>query len=107
MVCDVLTRLGAPLTAAIATHLYIAILTDTGGFHHSNITERTFGICQRLAAAGVDAADVAARVYQNSSIGKLRLTGTLLDTMELVGNGRVAILNLDEDHPSNDRVRAG
>ena len=96
MVYNVVTRLGAPLTPAIATHLYIAILTDTGSFHHSSITARTFGICQRLAAAGVDAADVAARVYQNSSVGKLRLTGTLLDSMELVGDGRVAILNLDD-----------
>ncbi len=96
MVFDVLTELGAPLTAPIATHLYIAILTDTGSFHHSNITGRTFGICQELVRAGVQPAEVAACVYQNSSVGKLRLTGTLLDTMELVGDGRIAILNLND-----------
>jgi phosphoesterase RecJ-like protein len=96
MVFDVLTGLGAPLTAPIAIHLYIAILTDTGSFHHSNITGRTFGICQELVRAGVRPAEVAACVYQNSSVGKLRLTGTLLDSMELVGDGRIAILNLDD-----------
>ena len=96
MVFDVVTGLGTPLTTPMATHLYVAILTDTGAFHHSNITDRTFGICQRLAEAGVRPAEVAACVYQNSSVGKLRLTGTLLDTMELVGDGRIAILNLDD-----------
>jgi phosphoesterase RecJ-like protein len=96
MVFDILAGLGVPLTEPIATHLYVAILTDTGSFQHANITERTFEICQQLAGAGVKPADVAACVYQNSSVGKLRLTGTLLDTMELVGNGRVAILTLDD-----------
>ena len=27
--------LGVPLTLEIATHLYLAILTDTGSFHYS------------------------------------------------------------------------
>ena len=35
-----------PLTLEIATHVYLAILTDTGSFHHSNITPRTFDICR-------------------------------------------------------------
>lgn len=96
MVFDVLTGLGVTLTPAIATHLYVAILTDTGSFRHANITTRTFRICTALAEAGVAPADVADRVYQNSSIGKLRLTGTLLDSMRLVGQGQVAVLHVDD-----------
>ena len=96
MVFDVLEGLGAMLTPAIATYLYVAILTDTGSFRHSSITARTFGICAALAESGVAPADVADRVYQNSSVGKLRLTGTLLDAMEVVGGGHVAVLNVDD-----------
>ena len=96
MVFDVVTGLGVPLTPAIATHLYVAILTDTGSFRHSNITARTFRICSALTEAGVAPADVANRVYQNSSVGKLRLTGTLLDTMDLVSGGHVAVLSVDD-----------
>ena len=45
--CSTLIRaLGVPLTLEIATHIYLAILTDTGSFHHSNITPRTFDICR-------------------------------------------------------------
>ena len=34
MVFDLITALGVRLTPAIATHIYLAILTDTGSFHY-------------------------------------------------------------------------
>ena len=96
MVFDLVRSLGVPLTSDIATYLYVAILTDTGSFHHSNITARTFDVCRQIADAGVSPAEVAARVYQDSSVGKLRLTGILLDRMQLVSDGRVAVLTVDD-----------
>ena len=49
MVFDLIRALGVPLTLEIATHIYLAILTDTGSFHHSNITPRTFDICRQTS----------------------------------------------------------
>ena len=43
-------------TLEIATHVYVAILTDTGSFHYSNITPRTFDICRQCIEAGVESA---------------------------------------------------
>ena len=96
MVFDIVKGLRVPLTREIANHLYVTILTDTGSFHHANITARTFDICRQIADVGVSPASVAARVYQQSSIGKLRLTGALLNRMELLGDGRVAVLHVDD-----------
>ena len=96
MVFDLVTALGVPLTAQIATAIYVAILTDTGAFHHGNITARTFEICRHIAEGGVSAGEVAARVYQTGSVGKLRLTGAVLNALQLEGNGRVAVLHVDE-----------
>jgi phosphoesterase RecJ-like protein len=96
MVFDIVKGLDVPLTPDIASFLYVTILTDTGAFHHANITARTFDICRQIAEAGVSPAAVAARVYQQGSLGKLRLTGALLERMELCGNGRVAVLHVDE-----------
>ena len=96
MVFDIVQGLGVPLTTEIASHLYIAILTDTGSFQHGNVTPRTFDICRRIAAAGVSPTAVAARVYQQGSVGKLRLTGALLSGMELHGDGSVAVLHVDD-----------
>ena len=50
LVYELVVALGVPLTEEIATHIYLAILTDTGSFHHSNITPRTFEICRRAAS---------------------------------------------------------
>jgi bifunctional oligoribonuclease and PAP phosphatase NrnA len=96
MVFDVIGALGVPLTPEIATHVYLAILTDTGSFHHSNITPRTFEICRRAVEAGVNPAIMARRIYDSNSFGKLKLIGALLDGMQLVDSGRLAVLYMDE-----------
>src|SRR5438128_5319362 len=41
MVFDLVRALGVPLSVEIATHVYLAILTDTGSFHYSGISPRT------------------------------------------------------------------
>jgi phosphoesterase RecJ-like protein len=96
MVFDAIQALDVPLTFEIATHLYLAILTDTGAFHHSNITPRTFDICRQTVEAGVNPAAMARRVFDSNSFGKLKLIGALLDSMELVDDGRLAVLYMDD-----------
>ena len=96
MVFDLIRELGVPLTLEIATHIYLAILTDTGSFHHSNITPRTFDICRQTVEAGVNPAAMARRVFDSNSFGKLKLIGALLDSMELLDDGRLALLYMDD-----------
>tara|TARA_B100000029_G_scaffold515357_1_gene621956 strand:+ start:888 stop:1877 length:990 start_codon:yes stop_codon:yes gene_type:complete len=93
---DLINELGISLTSEIAINLYVGILTDTGSFRHANITPRTFNICRRIAATGIDVAEVSATVYQNSSVGKVKLTGALLDQMQLCYDNRIAILRINE-----------
>jgi phosphoesterase RecJ-like protein len=96
LVFDLISSLRVPLSEKIATHIYLAILTDTGSFHHSNITPRTFDICRQCVEAGVNPATMARRVFDSNSFGKLKLIGALLDGMELVDEGRLAVLHLDD-----------
>jgi phosphoesterase RecJ-like protein len=96
MVFEVIRDLGVPLSLEIATHIYLAILTDTGSFHHSNITPRTFDICRQAVEAGVNPATMARRVFDSNSFGKLKLIGALLDSMELLDDGRLAVLYMDD-----------
>jgi phosphoesterase RecJ-like protein len=100
MVFDLIEALGVPLTIEIATHVYLAILTDTGSFHYANITPKTFDICRRLTDAGVNPAAMARRVFDQNSIGKLKLIGALLAAMDLLDGGRLAAMYLD-DHILN------
>jgi phosphoesterase RecJ-like protein len=97
LVADLIDALEVSWDAEIASHIYLAILTDTGSFRHSTITARTFEACRRVAETGVSPAAIARLVYEQSTIGKLKLIGALLDAMEVSADGRLAILTLDDE----------
>ena len=97
LVADVIDALGVPWTREIAEHLYLAIATDTGGFRYGPITAKTFDFCRRVAEAGADPAAMARVIFDNYSIGRVRITGAMLNTMELYHDRRVALLYFDED----------
>jgi bifunctional oligoribonuclease and PAP phosphatase NrnA len=95
LVDELITALGVPRTREIATHIYLAILTDTGSFHYSGISPRTFDICRAALVAGVDPVLVARQVYDSNSMGRLRLFGAVLNAMQVDETGRIAIIYLD------------
>jgi len=97
MVFDVVRTLGVPLTVEIATHIYLAILTDTGSFHYSSISSRTFDICREAIDAGVDPVLVARNVYDSNNMGRLKLFGAVLSAMQIDPSGRIAIVYLDHE----------
>lgn len=95
MVFDLVEALGVPISVEIATHVYVAILTDTGSFHYANITPRTFTIARRCLEAGVAPVAVSRQVYDSNSMGRLKLFGAVLSAMQIDSTGRIAILYLD------------
>ena len=91
-----------PLTPEIATHIYLAILTDTGSFHYSHISPRTFDICRQCVEAGVDPPAVARSIYDSNTLGRLKLFGAVLSGMELDASGRVAHVYVDHEARRRD-----
>ena len=96
LVFDLIVALGAHLTPSMATSLYVGILTDTGSFRHANITARTFDICRQIAETGINLTDVAASIYTNGSLGHLRLSGRVLDRIQIECNGKIAVLVVND-----------
>lgn len=97
MVFDLVQALEVALSVEIATHVYLAILTDTGSFHYSSISPRTFDICKRTLEAGVDPVSVARSVYDSNNMGRLKLFGSVLSAMQIDPSGRIAIVYLDHE----------
>jgi bifunctional oligoribonuclease and PAP phosphatase NrnA len=97
MVFDLVTALGVPMSVEIATHIYLAILTDTGSFHYSSISPRTFDICRQMLEAGVDPVAMARTVYDSNNLGRLKLFGAVLSAMQIDPSGRIAIVYLDHE----------
>jgi bifunctional oligoribonuclease and PAP phosphatase NrnA len=97
MVFDVIRSLDVPLTKEMATHIYVAILTDTGSFHYSSLSPRTFDICRQTLEAGADPVWIARSVYDSNNIGRIRLFSAVLSTIELDASGRLATIRMDRD----------
>jgi phosphoesterase RecJ-like protein len=97
MVFDLIVALGVPLTVEIATHVYLAILTDTGSFHFSTISPRTFEICRLALEAGVDPVQAARTVFDSGTMAGLKLKGAALNAMQIDATGRIALLYLDHE----------
>ena len=96
MVFSLIQALGVAMTPEIALHVYLGVLTDTGSFRHGSMSARTFEIARACVEGGVDPAATARQVFDSSSIGKLRLIGSMLDAMQLEAGGRVAVLRLND-----------
>jgi bifunctional oligoribonuclease and PAP phosphatase NrnA len=94
MVLTLIDALEAPLSKETATHIYLAVLTDTGSFHFSHISPRTFEVAKRCVEAGADPQWIARTHYDSSSLGRVRVFGAVLNAMTIVGGGRVALLHI-------------
>src|SRR5262249_11466120 len=58
---------------------------------------KTFDICRDCTQAGVNPAAMARRVFDQNSIGKLKLIGALLAEMDLMDGGRLAGVFLNDE----------
>ena len=90
MVTEMLDHFGFPITPTMATNLYVALLTDTGGFRHENTTPLALEDAARLARLGADPGHVATLVYKMRPETTLKLNGLALATMRVELEGRLA-----------------
>jgi len=72
---------GWPLTEPSARGLYVAILTDTGGFRFSNTRPRTLRVAAELLEVGVDPEEIYLEVYARAPEGRPRLFAEALQTL--------------------------
>jgi len=89
VVHQLLGALGAPITPDVATNLYAALLTDTGGFRHENTTEAALRLGASLVAEGADPAWVALKSYKSRSLSQVRLEGLAIAQMHAEIGGRL------------------
>ncbi|MBA3242070.1 MAG: bifunctional oligoribonuclease/PAP phosphatase NrnA [Acidobacteria bacterium] len=97
MVYNLCKAIGVRVTREIAECVYTALVTDTGSFHYSNTTERTFKVASELVRAGVKPAKVSQAVFGNYPWSKIALTSSVLATVRRDNSGRVAWLRQTQE----------
>ena len=81
LVFELATGNGWPITQAAARALYVAILTDTGGFRFSNTRPNTLRVAADLLETGVDPEEIYLEVYARAPEGRPRLFAEALQTL--------------------------
>jgi phosphoesterase RecJ-like protein len=90
MIYNLCKATGGRVTKEIAECVYTALLTDTGSFHYSNTTERTFKIASELVRIGVKTAKTAEAIFGSYEWPKIELLSHVLSTAKRDATGHVA-----------------
>lgn len=97
IVWELLIALNGEISPRIATYILAGIYFDTGGFQHSNLTEKTLHIASNCLSCGGRMGLVSTRMSYSKSSSALRLWGMALSKMELNSDGiAVSYLSLDD-----------
>jgi phosphoesterase RecJ-like protein len=97
MIYNLCKATGVRVTREIAECVYTALITDTGSFHYSNTTERTFKVASELVRTGVKPAKTAEAVFASYPWSRIQLMGAVLSTAKRDSTGRVASLRLSQE----------
>lgn len=92
MIYNLCKATGVRVTREIAECVYTALITDTGSFHYSNTTERTFKVASELVRTGVRPAKTAEAVFASYPWSRIQLMGAVLSTAKRDPTGRVAVM---------------
>ena len=90
MVFDLLREIPVKISRPIGENIYTGILTDTGSFHYSNTTDKTFAVARDCVLAGVEPWKIAEKVYETQPPTRLRLLPLVLETLKIEEEGRVS-----------------
>ena len=81
---------GLSITPPIAEALFSAIATDTGWFRFSSTTSETMRTVASLIDAGVQPSLIYRKLYEQYSLGRIKLAGRALNRMMIDCGGRLA-----------------
>lgn len=97
IVYEAIKQLGAEIDEEIATNLYVAIATDTGGFRYGNTTSKTHSIAAKLLQANIDIAKINRKIFETVTLAKLKLISMVANRLELHANGKIAVIAISRE----------
>ncbi|HEX9636802.1 MAG TPA: bifunctional oligoribonuclease/PAP phosphatase NrnA [Acidobacteriota bacterium] len=89
-----LRELGVDLTPSLATHLYLAVSSDTGCFRYSNASPAVFAVGRELLLAGAERDQVNDMIFNSNSYTKMAVMGRVLQTLEREPDGRLVWIHI-------------
>lgn len=106
IILSLLREMNINITPDIATALYIAIVTDTGRFTHSNTTPDALRAAAFLIEHGARHTEISKYVYNANPFNLIQLHAQVLNTVRLHIGNRVAIILLTREMLDKTHINA-
>jgi bifunctional oligoribonuclease and PAP phosphatase NrnA len=96
VVMQLLRRLGVPIDSRIATCILATIMTDTGGFMHSNTTPEALELAAELIRLGAHKEEITEEIFLRKRVQATRLLGRIIEAMRFEHGGRYCYSYVDD-----------
>jgi phosphoesterase RecJ-like protein len=96
VVMHLLRELGVPIDPPIATCILATIMTDTGGFMHSNTTPEALDLAAELMRQGADKEEITEQIFLRKRVAATKLLGCIIDAMKFEHGGRYCYSYVDD-----------
>ncbi|SHI98332.1 phosphoesterase RecJ domain-containing protein [Mesonia phycicola] len=95
------------ITPAIASALYLGIMTDTGSFRFPSTTSTTHRVIADLIDKGAKNSAIHQDTFDNSSYERFQLLGVALRNMKIVPEYKTAYITLSQEELDNHNFKKG
>jgi phosphoesterase RecJ-like protein len=96
VVMHLLRELGVTIDKPIATCILATIMTDTGGFMHSNTTSEALELSAELMRCGADKEEITEQIFLRKRVAATKLLGRIIDAMKFEHAGRYCYSYVDD-----------
>jgi bifunctional oligoribonuclease and PAP phosphatase NrnA len=90
LILEMADALDLAIPPDVATPLFCAVATDTGWFRFSSVRESTYRVAARLIDLGARPDLLYRQLYEQFSVGRIRLAGCVLSRVTLESEGKLA-----------------
>ncbi len=97
LVHAIIEYLGVPIDVDLATCIYVALITDTGGFRYQNTTPKAMTLAATLLEKGVKGSEIADLVFETRSASSVLLLASALNTLKMYRGGKVAAVTVTRE----------
>ena len=91
---EVINALGVDFTPTMATSLFTAMSSDTGGFRYSSVTSQTMRVAADLIDKGADFNGVRVALLESKTRGQIQVESLALANANYYADGRIAVISV-------------
>ncbi len=93
-VYDIINAMKVGIDGEIANLLALGIVTDSGNFHHKNVTKRTFLCAAELLERGADFNEIYFNAFSRQSPERVKLFSRVMDKIRYFEDGKIALITV-------------